>query len=240
MITPVVIRRGDSLKHAETFLLLVTVFLVMPAQSDAHGEILSEDDVRALSWPVALPMTLLAASDRVFDGGRDYVYGDDDPWLNESDVVEHSRGFTISIRNTNIYLVDSVLFLIAHKGGTFSAMTVDGYALGPDDFKPFKGTPFGPTGNRPGAGESALYNTADGIVFLRIPRAVLPQSTAEIPVEVLPKGVDFVMHFDVYGLRRSRVFCSCPSTSDVTCRPVPSATATPTEVRGEARGLFSP
>ena len=127
MIAPVAIRRGDSLKHAEVFLLVLAVFLVMPAQSDdAHGEILSEDDVRALSWPAALPMTLVAASDRVFDGGQDYVYGDDDPWLNESDVVEHSGCFTISIRNTSIYPVYRVLFLIAHKGGPFTAMTVDG------------------------------------------------------------------------------------------------------------------
>jgi len=237
---PDTVPRGGYLKAKVLLLLIPALSIVLTHVHTASSEVLSEEEVRALTWPAAIPMTLLAASDHEFYGGPDYVYRDPDAWLSESDVVEHSCSFPLSIRNTSIYPVDDVLLLIAHKGGTFSAMTIGGCAVNPGDFAPFGGAPFGPTGNRPGDGESDLYNAARGIVFLRINKGIPPESTLEVPVDILPEATDFVMHFDFYGLRRQNVFCSCPSTSDVTCRPALSPAATLGETWGRMKVLFAP
>lgn len=194
-----VIRLKQSL-----FLSALVLGFVLVDAGTVCSQVLTWQQVQELDWSGPIKAKLKAATDGVFDEGPDYCYEDEDEWFNESDVVMDRPNFTISVYNNSHDDIDDLVFLLAYKNGTFSGISVGGWVSSPASFYDNEGDPFGPAGNRPGNGETALYNGAQGVVFVRVGTSVAARDTAEVPVVVMQGQGILLVHFDVYGLRVSK------------------------------------
>ncbi|GEM_PF-5362783 len=179
-----------------------TVALLALLAATADAQVLTLEEVRAMDWSGAIPVKLKAATDGVFDEGPDYWYDCEDEWFCESDVIIDRYDFPIAIYNNGQHPLDDLVFLLAYKDGDFSSIDVGNWVVTREDFYDNNGEPFGPAGNRPGDGESALYNGAEGVVFVRIGTGVARKDTVEIPIEVHPLRMigGLTIHFDFYGV----------------------------------------
>ncbi len=183
---------------ARSLLLTAAVLVLLAGSADA--QVLTWAEVQSMDWSGSIPVKLKAATDGVFDEGPDYWYDCEDEWFCESDVVTDVYDFTISVFNNRQQAVDDLVFLLAYKDGTFSSIDVGSWAVTPADFYDNAGEPFGPAGNRPGDGETALYNGAAGVVFVRIGTAVAGKDTVEVPVHIHRGRGVFTIHFDFYAV----------------------------------------
>ncbi|MCK4547253.1 MAG: hypothetical protein KAW17_07405 [Candidatus Eisenbacteria sp.] len=220
-------------------LTAIVIGAALVCTGTAQGEILTPEQVQELAWPGAMAMTLRAATDGVFEGGPHYHLADADEWLSESDVIDDRWDFTVSIRNAGIYPLDDVLLLLAHRGGTFSALTVGDWTASPQSFYPIDGLPFGAGGNRPGDGEAGVYANAQGVLFMRLRHAIPAGDTLEVPVRIQQGRADFALHIDVYGLRRNKVLCTCPASKDVSCIPTINPAAIAEQTWSKVKALFA-
>lgn len=182
----------------------LVIALVLLTAPDAGSEVLRWEEVQALDWTGPIEMGLKQATDGVFDEGPDYWYENEDEWFNESDVIIDRPNFTISVYNNRKEAVEELVFLLAYKDGTFSGISVGGWVTTPTDFYDNQGYPFGPAGNRPGNGEAALFNGAEGVVFVSVGMRVPAKDTVEVPIVVMQAEGVLLVHFDVYGLRAGR------------------------------------
>lgn len=170
-----------------------------------------------MDWSGAIPMKIKMATDGVYDEGPEYWFEDEDPWLCESDLVDDRWSFSIQLYNNGRKDMDGLIFLLAYKGGEFSHLTVGGWMVSPGNCYDNSSWPFGPAGNRPGDGESALYNSALGVVFVRVDVPLPSKKETEIEINVDGIKGGLFVHYDIYGF---------------TIAGEPVADATETEIRG--------
>jgi hypothetical protein len=228
----------ENLTSTKLCLAIATGALLVCA-SNVHSEILSPEEVHALNWPGPMATTLAGATDGVFEGGPHYRYAHVDKWISESDVVDDRWNFMLSIHNGGAYPLDDVLLLIAHRGGNFSTLTVGDWSATQDNFQSIELFPFGPTGNRPGGGEAGVYKNASGVLFLRLREEIPAGGVLQVPVTIEDGRADFRLHVDFYGLRRSKVFCTCTAAKDISCIPAINPAATVEETWGKVKALFA-
>ncbi len=183
---------------AQSFLLTIGLLVLLGGVSNA--QVLTWEELQEMDWSGAIPVKLKAATDGVFDEGPDYWYDCEDEWFCESDVVTDVFAFPIAIYNNRQQAVDDLIFLLAYKDGTFASIDVGNSVVTPADFYDNVGSPFGPAGNRPGDGEAALYNGAEGVVFVRIGMGVAGKDTVEIPININRGRGVFTIHFDFYAV----------------------------------------
>jgi hypothetical protein len=220
--------------------LLCVVACSIASSTPTWAGLLTPAEVQSLTWPPGIPSTLCAASDGVFQGGPHYRGADTDAWISQTDVFEDGWEFPLSVQNTSAYPIDDVIVLIAHRGGTFSSVTVGGFEATPASFYPSTGRPFGADGRRPGDGEAALYSAADRVLFIELRQGIPAGATLEIPVRIDSGRADLEMHFDTYGLRRAAVCSTGGQEYDVTLRPriIPNSALSETWTRIKAFFAF--
>jgi hypothetical protein len=221
-----------------TLTVAIALGILPLANTRIPAQVLTQQEVQTFDWSGPITMNLKMATDGVFDEGPAYCYADPDPWFNESDVVADLRNFTVSIYNNAHAPVDDVIFLMAYKEGSFSSVTVGEQRANMADFYASGDIPFGPGGNRPGNGESALYNSAEGVVFMRVRMGVAARDTVNVPIQILPRRGPIVVHLDVYGIRESQVVSSCAASHDVTWNSVCFPSRAVSETWSRLKALF--
>lgn len=237
-------------------IMLMVVLLPSAALGLPIGVLTDPDD--GLLWDNTNITNIKENTPRITDTSGELMYLDegegwDPPWIDEGYVYPSFGPFDFRIWNKAHDDIDGMVLLIAYRGSaTFSFDLTYGANTIPinssEQFKPLTGGSahepyvdvFDGSLNRPGDGQTALYTSSTGVVFVDLGSgeehsALLAGETLDMGfdfTELSGASEDFLLHFNVYGYSdlpaksttEYTVWCTNPNSGDLTVGPpIPEA-----------------